>query len=118
MRPRRSLAFCSESADTYFSGGRGGGQNEKKKKSFSLAPLKNGAAATKHNDGGLFTEGDASEVSMAFPFAAASRCFFFFFLETLKTFSSLLRCNKEDIFRFRLEVADMLRIGIREKSSA
>lgn len=39
-------------------------------------PLKNGAAATKHNDGGLFTEGDASEVSMAFPFAAASRWFF------------------------------------------
>lgn len=73
MRPRRSLAFCSESADTYFSGGQGG---EKKKKSFSPAPLKNGAVATKHNDGGLFTEGDASEVSMAFPFAAASRWFF------------------------------------------
>lgn len=56
MRPPRSLVFCSESADTYLSGG------ETKVPPF----VPNGAAAIRNNGRGHFREGETSEGRVVF----------------------------------------------------
>lgn len=59
-------------------------------------------SATKRDDESPFRRSNASEVSVAFPLTGA----FHWFLEMLKTFSSLVRCDMQDISRNQWEVAE------------